>query len=219
MARVAVGLLALFAGVCAAQDSGPRAESKAALDAAPACCTVLGDFGFQRFPVNFPEKFPIGRDGRAYRFGSGRSFFLAFELPKYESVYHVSVSTWITGKDEGMSIFCPAILLTDSAYRPVARYTDLAYRGASPTTRYGKPGMEARFVIDERTRAARYIFFLTDPGLASRSRKFKRMPGMLPGGLMTAGDTFEVPCSYEGELGLHITAKYGPEPGGQPDAK
>lgn len=65
--------------------------------------------------------------------------------------------------------------------------------------------------INEAVRSARYIVFLTDPDWVSRSVRFRDTSGTLPGGgAITTVGAFDVPCNYEGQLGLRISAQSSP---------
>ena len=208
--RLLAGLLALaiFLPECAAQDGGPRAESKAALDAAAECCALYGEFEYLRMPLNFPEPFPVGRKGAAYAFPGGKSFFVAFELPRYESSFRIEVTTRITGGgygEAGTSIFCPVALFLNGAYQPIGYRRDLHFTAANPRTRSGNPGLTGTIVLKESIRTARYIVFLTDPlALAGRVR-FSAGSAKFPGGSsITLVGAFDVPCGHEGLLEVVI---------------
>lgn len=93
------------------------------------CCRSVAEFGFQKLRMGELYSYIINNQSPAYQFHGDKSYFLAFELPKYEKPYHVLISSYavmdpMTG---GRYLFHPVVITLDESFQVVRRMPDEAW--------------------------------------------------------------------------------------------
>jgi hypothetical protein len=158
-------------------------------------------FRFEPLQKNFEQRYSLGRDGPAFLFPTGKSFFRAFHLPEADFEYGVEVTTRITeqGLEDHQSIACPSAILMDDAFRIVVIGRNLPFV-AIPPRRDRAYGMSTSIRISGELLKARYLVLVTEESSLARRIRF------LPTSKRAAGklNPFVVACNHEGALGVKV---------------
>jgi Maltose operon periplasmic protein precursor (MalM) len=125
-----------------------------ALASAPSCCAGMQAFRFQPLPAEGYVDRRIDTDSQAFAFKTGKSYFLAYELPRSDKKTLIEVDSWVHD-----TVFFPRLLLLDQSFTPVGFV-------ASPAVHFVPAGpvepdhYEADCSIGPGS-AARYLIILT----------------------------------------------------------
>jgi len=117
---------------CAAFFPPTLEETIASVALAPSCCAAIKDFSYE--PLEFPgtTSVDINAESQAFDFSSGRSFFKAFELPKWTAPFTITIKSYPGhhlpehrhfAQPEGYSVLLPIVMLLDGEH-VVTRITD-----------------------------------------------------------------------------------------------
>jgi hypothetical protein len=87
-----------------------------ALASADSCCADMKAFSFQPLPVGGWLDQRIDSGSQAFAFKTGKSYFLAYELPRTGKATTIEVDSWVHG-----TVFYPRLLLLDKSFAPVGR--------------------------------------------------------------------------------------------------
>jgi Maltose operon periplasmic protein precursor (MalM) len=85
-----------------------------ALTAAPSCCAGMQAFRFQPLPIHGYVDQRIDTESQAFAFKTGKSYFLAYELPSSGKTMRLEVDSWVHD-----TVFFPHLLLLDKSFAPV----------------------------------------------------------------------------------------------------
>lgn len=134
----------MLAAVVAGCASGPPAgevasAARAALMAAPLCCTSLAEA--PRSPLPRQETLvPIDAGRPVFEFDGKRAYFVIYELPAYETPYSILVESrpgdasstrgsdgaWGMTASKAKTLLMPGVLMLDAEFRPQRSYgTDM----------------------------------------------------------------------------------------------
>lgn len=152
------------------------------------CCKSFKEFDYARLNLPDSKNFDIDKNSRASSFNTGRSFFMAFALPKSSSPYTVSIESYFQGTSltEGY-IFSPALIFLNEDHQIVRSITRglFEYNGDEST----KPltagsGLIAKIDITHEMKDYRYMIILTPGKTLGKEHKHsptKRAPAALTG--------------------------------------
>jgi Maltose operon periplasmic protein precursor (MalM) len=120
-----------------------------ALAAAASCCAAMRAFSFQPLPPNGYVDRRIDTDSQAFAFKTGKSYFLAYELPRSGKTTTIEVDSWVHD-----TVFFPRLLLLDSTFAPIGFAGSARFVPAGPVEadHYAAdlsigPGNPARYLI------------------------------------------------------------------------
>lgn len=87
-----------------------------ALASAQSCCAGMQAFHFHPLPADGYVDERIDTDSQAFVFRTGKSYFLAYRLPRTGRAITVEVESWVRE-----TVFFPRLLLLDKSFAPVRR--------------------------------------------------------------------------------------------------
>lgn len=114
--RLAVAAFALLAVAgCAAPTSLALQQS---LAAAPDCCASERDFSYEALAVGERRRVELSASSPAHRFSTGKSFYVAFQLPPQPRPLTVQVRSFVSGglTLEEAYLFYPVVAVLDADY-------------------------------------------------------------------------------------------------------
>jgi hypothetical protein len=85
-----------------------------ALASAQSCCAGMQAFRFEPLPAHGYLDQRIDTDSQAFAFKTGKSYFLAYELPRSDKTMTIEVDSWVHD-----TVFFPRLLLLDKSFAPV----------------------------------------------------------------------------------------------------
>ncbi|MGA7538140.1 MAG: MalM family protein [Steroidobacteraceae bacterium] len=85
-----------------------------ALASAPSCCAGMQTFRFRPLPLDGYVDQRIDTDSPAFAFKTGKSYFLAYQLPRTEKATTLEVDSWVHE-----TVFFPRLLFLDKSFAPV----------------------------------------------------------------------------------------------------
>ncbi|MGH8289345.1 MAG: MalM family protein [Steroidobacteraceae bacterium] len=85
-----------------------------ALASAQSCCAGMQAFRFQPLPVDGYLDQRIDTDSQAFAFKTGKSYFLAYQLPRSDRTTSIEVDSWVHD-----TVFFPRVLLLDKSFAAV----------------------------------------------------------------------------------------------------
>lgn len=194
LARLGVGVaLLLPLSACVTLS-----EQRAQLAAAPVCC---GSYALMPYlKVGIPETRTVKFDSSspAYIFESGKSFFIAFELPVWTFPYEVEIRTKHTS---AAGIFRPRIKLIGSDFQTLRTF--------GPEDRFGRNPETIEFFVNQENQAERYMIVYSDSAGAGGKEGLHVAPIIIPVGpvILNMGATehrVTVPYSPMGEVSLSL---------------
>ncbi len=97
-------------------------ETVAFLQEAPLCCQSPGEFTYTQLYTGDSRYITIDDSTPAYLFPTGKSYFLAFELPEITAYYKVIVSSFALDDGSGpqkLYVFPPTLATYDSSFQRV----------------------------------------------------------------------------------------------------
>lgn len=89
---------------------------RGALAAARDCCAALKDLPYAPLPSSGDHETSIDSNSPAYTFGTGKSYFLAYRLPRTGAGTSIVVKSWLD-----RTVFFPRLLLLDESFSPIRR--------------------------------------------------------------------------------------------------
>lgn len=158
------------------------------LDGATLCCAKMSAFAFKRLAIDVSSAADINVRHGVFAFPSGKSAFAAFELPRDDTPYVISIRSEVS--DSGVPyryrIFVPAVTLLDENYMPIATL-ETGYFRPIPATMLPvrRAALEGNLLIKSAEPRARYLVIYTTPRLLAGGFS-SRVPGViaLPAGLI-----------------------------------
>lgn len=114
--------LAALSG-CAVSGQKLVADSKAALDRTPVCCSSLA--GATRVPLpTASTDVAIGPPAsQAFDFGGNKAYFALFQLPPFKGTYSLRLTSVAQGMPTDVALFIPRVATYDEQFR-VVRFFD-----------------------------------------------------------------------------------------------
>jgi hypothetical protein len=144
---------AAFAMLTACATPGPQFASQ--LEQKAVCCESIDQMEFTPLPAGKDTSVKVDANNRVYAFDSGKSYFLAYQLPPDTRDHDLRITTYVSGFSRfDFTVFYPHLLLLD-AHRQVRRKLpapgvryDLDFlRGANWTTPLALERDDAYLVI------------------------------------------------------------------------
>ncbi len=133
-----------------------------ALQTKPDCCVSLKDIRYEVTVPNSNKKQKIDDSLPAFSFESGKSYFLAYELPDTGPTVTITVESYF-----GRLVFHPAIMVLDERHQVLRTFNDDTFRYMPPT--WTKPGrVEGTVRLTPATGPERYIIILTTDRLRKK---------------------------------------------------
>lgn len=164
---------------------------RAVLDAAPHCCNDMSAFHYAPLVAGKTTAVEITRGQGTFAFPDGRSYFRAFELPRYSAPYAIELRSQVmpSGIPFHFRVFAPAALLLDRNFQVLDSFGPQGLR-VSPA-RLLPPraaSLDETLRITTRNAQARYLVLYTTDSLLSQSR-LTSVPGvfLIPGGALPSG--------------------------------
>ena len=183
-----VGKLAVFD---VSKDKARAAFFRTVLDVAPVCCSKMSEFKLEKLAPGKSLSTEITRGQGTYEFPSGRSYFRAFELPKYTAPYSITLRSKVmpSGIPYRFRVFAPAAILLDSSFNVVETIDP---KGLRPTPASIMPpraaALDQTIAISAHNAQARYLVLYTTDQLLEHAR-LTSIPGviLIPGGALPSG--------------------------------
>ena len=173
LSLLAAGLIALALAGCSSEPlrrvdalaaspaplHGSVEQARAALAAAPSCCSGLDQLPYQPLEAGFSGNVVIDSQAPAYAFETGKSFLRAFKLPAGGPSFELRLYC-----QAGSSVLAPNAMLLDSRMRPT-RLLDADDFVYVPPTGLKGDSLDARLRIDrsqpEHPGNERYLILYT----------------------------------------------------------
>lgn len=173
LSLLAAGLIALALAGCGSEPlrrvdalatspkplERPIEQARAALAAAPSCCSGLDQLPYEPLEAGFAGDVLIDSQAPAYRFETGKSFLRAFKLPAGGPSFELRLYS-----QAGSSVLAPNAMLLDSRMRPT-RLLDADDFVYVPPTGLKGDSLDARLRIDrsqpEHPGNERYLILYT----------------------------------------------------------
>jgi maltose operon periplasmic protein len=164
---------------------------------AKANCNGYQEFGYEKLDIPDSKSFRIDKDSKVFGFDTGKSYFKAFELPKYSSPYSILIKSYeLNGKPTSFFapaityVFSPAIMFLDERFtvtrfmeKGVFHYTTASFFEVFGTTAMMRM-LEAKIPITQENANDRYMVILTTDELLKEKEVFVSpsfVPLILPG--------------------------------------
>jgi maltose operon periplasmic protein len=164
---VAVLMLNACASVNSADDGGTRVysvsnEVATTFSSAKSCCASMAEFKYATLPLPASVVTHIENSSPAFAFATGKSYFLAYQLPTSPEGLKLTIKSYPAG-----NIFFPNFLLLDATFKPTRQIGAPDTHFVEPSTwERGHYELEATVLPDD---AARYLVILTtDADMAGR---------------------------------------------------
>jgi hypothetical protein len=174
------------------------------------CCERFIDMPYEKLSLQQEATFAIDEKSPVYEFETGKSFFKAFELPRNERPYSVSLRSYLVGIDYPVSyIFVPSVILLSENFQITRVIDPRHFQFAVPglTETWGFRAMLEGFIhVDTQDAKERYMVIYTGRTLLGKKVTLYRqtaIPIILPGivGAIPAGaEAFQVPASPTGRM-------------------
>jgi maltose operon periplasmic protein len=152
----------------------PLGEAKGMLDRAPNCCASLSRLPFQRLPLGADVSVELNESSPAFEFASGRSFFVAFELPRANNFLTLTVKSYYS-----RDVFYPVVTLLNSNFEVARRVGPPDIR---PIPANGERGRIQGTITILPEENERYAVIHTSDGLVGRAQVRAISPQMYPTG-------------------------------------
>lgn len=161
------------------------------LDEAQTCCTSFTGLRFNPLQIGESHTFGIDATKGVYPFTSGRSFYAAFELPRTNEPYTISIRSepMPSGFPYAFRLFVPAAILLDKHHKIISRIDKGLTRPVGPSLLPPRPpSLLGEISITPSADPARYLVIHTTDALLSFSA-MGLVPGMtpIPGGALPIG--------------------------------
>lgn len=159
----------MLASLLAACANGPDATqritaARAALDAAPLCCTSLAQA--RRLPLPL-ERTTVQVDpgSQALAFDGTKAFFVLYELPPFSRPYSIVATSLASGRLQDMAILAMRVATFDANFKRTRSFgeNDLRDRGN---------GLERTIFVNPSNRSERYIAFYGSASTATIERMY-----------------------------------------------
>jgi len=173
-------------------DEKPRLEVfRQLLNEAPVCCSSFADMPFNPLQMDSSNTFSIDSTQGVYAFSTGRSYFAAFELPRTNGPYTVSIRSepMPSGFLYTFRLFAPAAILLDKHFKVIRRInTGLTHPVGPSLLPPRPPSLIGKIPITPSADQARYLVLHTTDALLGFSA-MGLVPGMtpIPGGALPLG--------------------------------
>ncbi len=211
---ISILALCLMLSGCAAQMELKRKDnlrsSVIALDGAQVCCKSFEEMNFIPLRKSGRNKYRIDRTSSAFDFDSGKSFFIAFEVPQYKNPYVLNVESWVDGGSllPEMHLLYPSLLFLNKSFKPIALIKELPYVFDVWWT---TSGMEANLVMGEESRTVKYLVVFMEQSKQGHIFTAHEGGGIMPlvtgSGIMympTGGVTHKFPFNAEGIINIEV---------------
>lgn len=161
------------------------------LDEAPICCPSFADMPFRPLQMDSSQTFGIDAAQGVYEFSTGRSYFAAFELPRTDAPYTVSIRSepMPSGFLYTFRLFAPAAILLDKHFKVIRRIdTGLTHPVGPSLLPPRPPSLVGEIQVTASVEHARYLVLNTTDALLGFSA-MGLVPGMtpIPGGALPIG--------------------------------
>ena len=159
---------------------------------APICCTSMQEFTFESIRIGDSRGFDLNENSPAYQFDTGKSYFKAFVLPEWSSLYHVSIRSYMLGDHiDSAYILYPQLITLNDEYE-VVRSTDprvfqLKKAGFTETAKQTWGLMyklEGQISFTDENKTERYLIILTTDELLkakTSTSTWRTVPIIFPG--------------------------------------
>jgi maltose operon protein len=184
---------------------------------ATVCCSGYSDFNYEKLVIPDTKVFWLNEESKTFVFDTGKSYFKAFELPKYSSPYSISIKSYKIGQTaDSFYIFSPAVMFLDERFnvtrllsRNVLQYhaISLVDFDAAGSAR----ALEGKITVAADNTDERYMIILTTSELLAEKTIetypsfvpfiFPGAVGVIPTGRM---NTFIIPHSPSGKIKIVI---------------
>jgi len=94
------------------------------LETSKVCCTNPQDIQYKSLKLNGSEKFDINDKSTVYNLSTGKSYFLAFELPKSDKPYKLIIESHFP---LASSIFYPNVIVMDKKFENEIESSQIAF--------------------------------------------------------------------------------------------
>jgi maltose operon periplasmic protein len=187
IARITLGTLCcIFLSACAA----PLETVMSRYQEASISCAGYREFGYEKLDIPDSKSFWIDKDSKVFGFDTGKSYFKAFELPKYSSPYSILIKSYQMGGSPAY-IFSPAIMFLDERFavtrfieKGIFNYTRISLLETSSWETGWAFALEAKIPITPENANDRYMVILTTDDLINGKEVFVSpsfAPLILPG--------------------------------------
>lgn len=171
--------------ILAAGCAPPYWETIASLQEAPLCCQSPAEFTYTPLHSEDSRYIPIDDSQPAYLFPTGKSYFLAFELPESTANYKVIVSSYALDDGSGpkkLYVFPPVLATYDAAFKRIrlssadkislrkAGYYEAAKVSASAAT----SKLETELPFTGQNVAEKYLVIMTTDALLAKGPSHHR---------------------------------------------
>lgn len=144
------GAVALAGCETVPTGSVTAAKARAALEAAPLCCSSLVEAKRQPLPLAQPADIVIDTNAPAFDFGGVKAYFALFELPDYKGPYSIVITSLADGPLNDAALFIPRVALYDAGFG-LTRHFD------EKTLRNRGNNLERTIFINPSNKSERFI--------------------------------------------------------------
>lgn len=204
----AIALAGCAAGTPSSYPATTEARLAVFAQATP-CCDDPSGFQFTALPPRGILEAEVGKASPVFDFHSGKSPFIAFELPKQSAPYRVRIKSEFEAKKGDVdAIFYPVVALLDDTFI-VTHMTGLDNLRLEPAlaTPGGEAGLSVSIAIDPAEEQGKYLVVFTPAVLLGEPPDIRREGDMLTpptlAWLERRGDTLIPPSPY-GHLRITI---------------
>ena len=113
------------------------------------CCVTLAEARRQVLPLE-KSTLTIDHTQQAFDFGTGKTFFVLYELPVFERTYSVSINSVPGGPLTDMALFVPVVALYDAAFVRTRFFDEKTLRNRGNT-------LERTIFINPRDAGDKYL--------------------------------------------------------------
>lgn len=204
----AIALAGCAAGTPSSYPATTEARLAVFAQATP-CCDDPSGFQFAALPPRGILEADVGSASQVFDFHSGKSPFVAFELPKQTGPYRVRIKSEFQGKNGGADgVFYPVVALLDDTFI-VTHMTGLDNLRLEPSlaTPGGAAGLSVSIAIDPADHQGKYLVVFTPAVLLGQPPDLRREGDILTPPTLAwierRGDTLIAPSPY-GHLRITI---------------
>jgi len=204
----AIALAGCAAGTPSSYPATTEARLAVFAQATP-CCDDPSGFQFTALPPRGILEADVAATSPVFDFHSGKSPFVAFELPKQTGPYRVRIKSEFEGKKGGTDgVFYPVVALLDDTFI-VTHMTGLDNLRLEPSlaTPGGAAGLSVSLAIDPAQQQGKYLIVFTPAVLLGQPPDLRREGDILTpptlAWLERRGDTLITPSPY-GHLRITI---------------
>lgn len=177
---------------------------------APLCCKSFRDFDYEKIEAGDRKKFRIDGDSRAFLFDTGKSFFMAFELPEYRRPYSITIKSFFIGdRIQTSYIFSPEVIFLDEDFKVARKIDGRAFRYVKPFFGPAR-NLKVEIPVTDEDQPDKYMIILTTKNLLERKTGIV-VPIIIPlifpglvGAVPMGSDYVQVPHSPVGKIKIEL---------------